>query len=130
MSNFWRFLDFPLINCEIELYLWWLKECIISEISITPRIPANPNTNPPVQKVAAIQTIRAAFQINNAKLYVPVVTLSINDNIKFLENIKQEFKRRIFWDKYRSEITTQTKNNNFDYLLDPTFRNFNRLFEL
>ena len=80
--------------------------------------------------MAAIQTIRAAFQINNAKLYVPVVTLSINDNIEFLENIKQEFKRRIFWDKYRSEIATQTENNNFDYLLDPTFSNFNRLFVL
>ena len=80
--------------------------------------------------MAAIQTIRAAFQINNAKLYVPVVTLSINDNIEFLENIKQEFKRRIFLDKYRSEITTQTENNNFDYLLDPTFSNFNRLFVL
>ena len=41
------------------------------------------------------QTTGATFQINNAKLYVPVVTLSINDNIKFLENIKQGFKRTI-----------------------------------
>ena len=70
------------------------------------------------------------FQINNAKLYVPVVILSINDNIKFLENIKQGFKRTISWNKYRSEITTQPKNNNLDYLIDPTFRNINRLFVL
>ena len=69
-------------------------------------------------------------QINNAKLYVPVVTLSINDNVKFLENIKQGFKRTIYWNKYRSEIATQTKNNNLDYLIDPTFRNVNRLFVL
>ena len=62
--------------------------------------------------MAAIQTTGATFQINNAKLYVPVVTLFINDNIKFLENIKQGFKRTIFWNKYRSEIT-QPKNNNF-----------------
>ena len=56
--------------------------------------------------------------------------MSINDNIKFLENIKQEFKRTISWNKYRSEITEQPKNNNLDYLIDPTFRNINRLFVL
>ena len=65
--------------------------------------------------------------IPSTKLYVPVVTLSINDNIKFLENIKQGFKRTIYWNKYRSEITTQTRNN-LDYLIDPTFRKINRLF--
>ena len=57
-----------------------------------------------------------------------VVTLSINYNIRFLENKKQEFKRTISWNKYRSEITTQFKNNNLDYMIDPTFRNINRLF--
>ena len=76
------------------------------------------------------QTTGATFQINNAKLYVPVVILSVNDNIKFLENIKQGFKRTIYWNKYRSEITTQTKNNNSDYLIDLTIRNINRLFVL
>ena len=76
----------------------------------------------------ATTTTSATFQINNAKIYVPVVTFSINDNIKFLENIKQGFKRTISWNKYRPEITTQTKNNNLDYLIDPTFRNINRLF--
>ena len=54
----------------------------------------------------------------------------INGNIKFLENIKQVFKRTISWNKYRSETTTQAKNNNLDYLIDPTFRNINRLFVL
>ena len=72
----------------------------------------------------------ATFQINNAKLYVSVVTLSINDNFKFLENTKQGFKRTISWNKYRSEITTQPKNNNIDYLIDPIFKNTNRLFVL
>ena len=67
-------------------------------------------------------------------LYVPVVTLSIN-NIKFLENIKEGFKISIFWNKYRSEIITQTKTNkqtknNLDCLIDLTFRNINRLFVL
>ena len=68
--------------------------------------------------------------ITSPKLYVPVVTLFIDDNITFLENIKQVFKRTVSWNKYRSEITMQTKNNNLDYLIDQTFRNINRLFVL
>ena len=64
------------------------------------------------------------------KFYVPVVTLPINDNTKFSENIKQGFKRTISWNKYRSEIATQPKNNNLDYLINATFRNINRFFVL
>ena len=60
--------------------------------------------NLPVQARKAKQITEATFQINNAKLYVPLVTLSINDNIKFLENIKQGIKRVISWNKYRSQI--------------------------
>ena len=65
--------------------------------------------------------------ITSSKLYFPVVTLHIKDNIKFLEDLKQGFKRTISWNKYRSEITTQT-NKNLDYLIDLTFRNINRWF--
>ena len=68
--------------------------------------------------------------ITSTKLYVPVVTLPINDNIKFLEKIKQRFKRTISWKKYRSETTTQTKNNNLDYLINLTFRNIYRVLVL
>ena len=64
----------------------------------------NLSVNLPVQAREAIQITEATFQINNAKLYVPLVTLSINDNIKFLENIKQGIKRVISWNKYRSQI--------------------------
>ena len=58
--------------------------------------------------------------------------MSVNDKFleNFLENIKQGFKRIISWNRYRSEITTQPKNNNLDYLIGPTFRNVNRLFVL
>ena len=83
----------PLINCEIELDLRWSKHCVISEVSRTFR-EVDPNANPVVYEVATART-KAIFQINNAKLYVPVVTLSINDNIKFLENLKQGFKRTV-----------------------------------
>ena len=59
---------------------------------------------------------------------VSVVTYSINNNIKLLANINHGFKRTISWNKYRSEITKQTNNNNLDSLIDPIFRNINRLF--
>ena len=66
-------------------------------------------------------TTSAKFQINNAKIYVPIVTFSINDKIEFLENIKQGFTRTISWNKYRSEITTQTNNKTLDYLINLIF---------
>ena len=59
--------------------------------------------------VAAIQTTGATFQMNNFKFNVLVVPLSINDNIKLLEKIKQESKRTISLNKCRSEITNQSK---------------------
>ena len=73
-----------MINCEIELDLSWSKEYIISELSITPRIVGDPDSNPPVQPGVAIQTTGATFQMNNSKLHVSVVKVSINnDNNKF-----------------------------------------------
>ena len=109
LNNFWKSLDLLLIYCEAGLDLLWSKECIISELSVTPRVPPNPDAYPPVQEVALIQKTTATFQIINVKLYVPVVTLSINNNITFLKNIKQQFKRTIPWNKYRSKITMQPK---------------------
>ena len=103
----------------------WTKNYVISKI---PR-KFTAVGDPPVQKVATA-TNGATFQINDAKLYVPVVTLSVNDKIKFLEKIKQGFKGTSSWKKYRSEITTRPKNNNLNYLIDPTVRNINRLFAL
>ena len=76
----------------------------------------------------ATLTTGGTFQINNAKLYAPGVALSINDNIKFLEDIKEVFKRIICWNKYRSELTIQPKKNNLDYLIDSIFRSLDRSF--
>ena len=72
----------------------------------------------------------ATFQITDTKLYVPVVTLSTEDDNNFLEQLKSGFKRTIKWNKYRSEMTNQTKTNNLNYLIDPTFNKVNRLFVL
>ena len=65
--------------------------------------------------------------ITSTKLYVPVVTFSIKNNTRFLKNIKQGFEKTIYFNKYRSEIATHPNNNNLDYMIDPTFRNINRL---
>ena len=119
-----------LINCEMELDLKWTKNFLIFEILRTAAVTGNANANPTVPALATIATNSTMFQINNAKFYAPVFILSINVNINFLENIKKGFKRTIYWNKYRSKITTQPKNNNLDYLIDSTFRNFNRLFVL
>ena len=100
----------PLICCEIKLDLSWKKDRVLIE----------QNNN-----ITGVN-----FVIITTKRYVPVVTLSKNDNIKFLENIKQGFKRTISCIEYRSEIKTQPENNNLDYLIDPTFRNNNILFVL
>ena len=65
-------------------------------------MPANPAANPHIQYLPERTTTKASFQINSPKLYVPLITLSVNGNVKFLENIKQGFKRTISWNKYRS----------------------------
>ena len=70
------------------------------------------------------------FKITDAKLYVPVVTLSIENDIKLLQQLKSVFKRTITWNKYRSQMAIQPQNNNLNYLIDPTFTNVNRLFIL
>ena len=90
LSNSWRSLDLPQINYEIELDLKWERNYVTAEISRTFRV-VNPNADPLELRVAT-QTTSAKFQTNNAKLHVPVVTLSSDNNTKFLKNIKQEFK--------------------------------------
>ena len=84
LSNFWRFLNLPLFNRKIELDWQWSRYCVISEVSRISR--AVPNTDP-VNCEVTTKTTSATFQIYNAKPYVLVVTSSINDNIKFLENM-------------------------------------------
>ena len=112
LSNFWRYLDLPLINCETNHDLSRSKYCVISKVSSTPAVPANPNPSPAVPVVEETQTTSATIQLDNAKRYVSVITLSIYDTIKFLENIKQGFSRTISSSKYRSNKTKQPKNNN------------------
>ena len=63
-------------------------------------------------------------------MYVPVVTLSAENDNKLLEQLKARFKRTIRWNKYRSEISNLPRNNHSTCLIDSTFTNVNRLFVL
>ena len=63
-------------------------------------------------------------------MYVPAVTLPTEDDNKLLVLLKVGFKRTTKWNKYRSEMTDQSKTNNLNYLIDPSFDKVNRLFVL
>ena len=68
--------------------------------------------------------------ITETKLYVPVVTLSTQDYVKLLQQLKSGFKRRITWNKYESSIKTFAQNRYLNYLINPSFQGVNRLFVL
>ena len=70
------------------------------------------------------------FAITETKLYVPVVTLSTQDNAKLLQQLKSGFKRTINWNKYESSIKTFAQNRYLNYLINPSFQGVNRLFVL
>ena len=107
LSNFFRSLEMPLINCKIKLNLTWKKEFVLS----------TDNGN-------------AVFIINDTKLYVPVVTLSKEDNKDFIEQQNKGFQLSVYWNGYKTkEINENADANVFKYInLDPSFQGVNRLF--
>ena len=107
LSNFFRSLEMPLINCKIKLNLTWKKECVLSN-----------------------QAGPAAFIINDTKLYVPVVTLPKEDNKDFIEQQNKGFQRSIYWNEYKTKEQTENADaNSPKYIsLDPSFQGVNRLF--
>ena len=114
LSNFFRSLEMPLINCKIKLILTWKKECVLSALG---DYAANPENN-------------AVFIINDTKLYVPVVTLSKEENKDLIEQQNKGFQRSIYWNDYKTkELTENADANVFKYInLDPSFQGVNRLF--
>ena len=125
LINIWRTLVIPLINCVVSSTLTWSVNCVLTSKATR---DADPDANPAVAGIN--NPTSATFKITDTKLYVPVITLSIQDDIKLLEQLKTGFKRTVTWNKYRSEMSNQTKNNNLNYLIDPTFTKVNRLFIL
>ena len=125
LSNFWRTLDIPLINCEVSLALSWSVTCVITSLEKR-LVTAAQGDNPAVYDDSPTGP---TFKITDTKLYVALVTLSA-ENDKLLEQLKTGFKRTIKWNKYRSETYNQTINNNLNYLIDAALTNVNRLFML
>ena len=122
LGNFWSALNMPLISCEISLELKWNKNCVIT--SLERRALAAPAVGRDGAPTGA------TLAINDCKLYIPVVTLSKDGEIKLLTNLKSGFTREIIWNKYRSQMSTEPINNNLNILIDPTFTNVNGLFVL
>ena len=108
LSNFWRTLEMPLINCEIHLMLTWSSTCVITS-----------------------STGAGSFAITDTKLYVrPVLTLSTQDNVKLLEQLESGIKRVINGNKYLSNPELLAQNTNLNHLVEPSFQGVNRLFVL
>ena len=108
LSNFWRTLEMPMINCEVNLILTWSSTCVLISTGV-------PNQ-------------AATFAITDTKLYVPVVTLSTQENTKFFQQLKSGFKRVINWNKYLSKPELLAQNPNLNHLVEPSFQGVNRLF--
>ena len=121
-NNFWKNLNILLINREVELILTWFKNCVLID-KLTRDADYDDLI---VHKIDNAEN--ATFKITDTKLYVPVVTLSKENDIKLLEKLKSGFKRTIKWNKYRSQMSLQSNNNNLNYLIDPAFTVVNRLF--
>ena len=94
-----------MINSEIELILTRTKNCVLADMTVK---AVGNNNNPP----AIVEPTGLEFQIKDTKLYVPVATLSKENDIKLLEKLKSGFKKTIKWNKYRSQMTIQNNNNN------------------
>ena len=110
LSNFWKTLEMPLINCEVNLILTWSKKCVTVSTDV-----ANQN---------------ARFAITDTKLYIPVITLSQQDNANLLQQLKSGFKEVINWNKYLSKPELLAPNPNLNYLVEPSFQGINRFFVL
>ena len=110
---------------ERDLILTWSENQVIT-------CKATRDADPDADAVLAAvnNPTNSKFEIKDAKLYVPVVTLPTQDDNKLLEQLKSGFKRTIKWNKYRSEMNKQSKTNNLNYLIDPTFMKVNNLFIL
>ena len=90
LSNFWRAWNIPLINCEVELILTWSKNCVLPDMAVRVAQDGNP---------AIVAPSGATFKIADTKLHVLVVTLSKENDVKLLEQLKSGFKRTIKWSK-------------------------------
>ena len=107
LSNFWRTLEMPLISCDVNLILDWFEDFVITNSAGVGK-----------------------FAITATKLYIPVVTLSTQDDAKLLQQLKSGFRGTINWNKYQSCIKTSAQNRYLNDLVDAIFQVSNTLFVL
>ena len=113
LSNFWRSLEMPLINCKVKLSLGWNENCILSTGGENP-----------------------IFVITDAKLYVPVVTLLAEGKAKLSKLLSRGFKRSVYWNKYKVipnkfvEIAANNEGKTIRELLDSSYQGVKILFVL
>ena len=81
LSNFWKTLEMPLINCKVELKLKWTKYCVLSAVG-------NDNNDANSNNII--------FIIKDTKLYVPVFTLSAKSNQKLTKLLSKGFERSLY----------------------------------
>ena len=86
LSNFWRSLEIPLINCKVHVELNWIKECILSSDGDS-----------------------AKFKPTDAKLHVPITTLSTKNNVNLTKQLNDEFKRSVYWNTYQTNLAKVTE---------------------
>ena len=123
LRSFSRSLEMPLINCKAELSLNWIENCVLTSAAID----ANVNNT---------GADSATFKITDAKIYVPVVTLSAEDNAKLSKLLGEGFRRSVYWDKYKVidnavvEIAANNEEKYIRILLDSSYQGVKRLFAL
>ena len=123
LSNCWRSLEITLINCRVKLSLRWIENCVLT----TAAIGAN---------ATATCADSATFKIADAKLYVPVVTISAEDNARLAKQLNEGFIRLVYWNKYNKidnkivEIARANEEGSIRELPDPSYEGVKRLFVL
>ena len=119
LSNFFRSLEMPLINCKVHLELNWNNNCVIYGADT---YAGGDNAN----------NKETTFKITITKLYVPIVTLSTKDNVNLTKQLNEGFKRPVYWNEYKSKIETKDLDNDniTRFPLDSSFQGVNRLFVL
>ena len=112
ISNFFRSLEMPLVNCKVDLEITWTKDCVISSNNA-----ADGNVS---------------FKITDTKLYAPIVTLSTKDNTNLTKQLNDGFKRTVYWNEYKAidDSTAAAAADPYTKTLDASFQGVNRLFVL
>ena len=114
LSNFWKSLEIPLINCKVEFRLKWTNSCVLS--AAVDNVNGNDGDN------------NIILTIKDTKLYVPVISLLVKYNKKLSKLLSKGFEKSVYWNEYKTKIKNQNTTNEFRYFLESHFVGVSRLF--